>query len=63
MRTQKSTQYQDQQLAYCTQREQHCDQRLLYVSPHRGSLPLATPDGLQPLPGGGHNHDTQTLDT
>ena len=48
----KSTKYKDQQLAYCAQREQQCDQRPLYVSPHRGPQPLATPDGLQPLPGG-----------
>ena len=31
----KSTQYRDQQIAYCTQREQQYDQPL-YVSPHRG---------------------------
>ena len=59
----KSTQHRDQQPTYCTQREQQCDQRLLYISLHRGNQPLATPDGLQPLPGGWHNHDTQTLDT
>ena len=62
-KTQKSTQYRDQQLAYCIQCEQQCDQRLLYVSLHRGPQPLATPDGLQPLPSGWHNHDTQTLVT
>ena len=62
-RAQKGTQYRDQQRAYCTQREQQCDQRLLYVSLHRGPQPLATPDGLQPLPGGWHNHDTLILDT
>ena len=45
----------NQQLPYCTQHEQRCDQRLLCVGPHRG--PLATPDGLQPLPGGWHNHE------
>ena len=54
---QKSLQYRDQQLAYCTQREQQCDQRLLYVSTYREPQPLATPDGLQPLPGGWHNHE------
>ena len=30
--------------------EQRRDQRPLYVSRHRGPQPLATPDGLQPLP-------------
>ena len=59
----KSTQYRDQQVSNCTQREQQCDQRLLHVSPHRGPQPLATPDGQQPLPGGWHNHDTQTPNT
>ena len=55
-----STKYRDQQLAYCSQREQQCDQRPLSVSPHRGLQPLATPDGLQPLRGGWHNRDTLT---
>ena len=63
MRTQTSTQYRDQQLAYCTQCEQQCDQRLLFVSPHGGSQPLSTPDVLQPLPAGWHNNNTQTLET
>ena len=31
-------------------------------SPQRGPQPLATPNGLQPLPGGWHNHNTRTLD-
>ena len=59
----KSTKYRDQQLAYCSQREQQCDERPLYVSPHRGPQPLATPDGLQPLPGGWHSRDTLTPET
>ena len=59
----KSTKYRDQQLANCSQREQQCDQRPLYVSPHRGPQPLATPEGLQPLPGGWNNRDTLTPDT
>ena len=59
----RSTQYRDQQLAYCAQREQQCDERTLHVSPHRGPQLLATPDGLQPLPGGWHNPDTLTLGT
>ena len=54
-RTQKRTQYRDQKLAYCAQREQQCDERTPYVSPYRGPQLLATPDGLQPPPGGGHN--------
>ena len=33
------------------------------VSPHREPQPLATPDGLQPWPGGWQNHDTQALET
>ena len=33
----KSTQYRDLQLPYCTQREQQSDQRLLYISPNRGT--------------------------
>ena len=59
----KSAQYRDQQLPYCTQREQQCDQQLLCVSPHRVPQLLATPDGPLPLPRGWHNLDTQTLDT
>ena len=43
MRTQKSTQYRDRRLAYCTQREQQCHQRLLYVSPHGGHLTACSP--------------------
>ena len=62
-RKQKRTQYRDQKLAYCAQHEQQCDELTLYVSPHRGLQLLVTPDGLQPLPGGWHNHDTLTLDT
>ena len=38
----KSTQYRDDQLPYCTQSEQQCDQRLPCSSPHRGPQPLAT---------------------
>ena len=30
----KSTQYRYQEQAYCVQREQQCDERTLYVSPH-----------------------------
>ena len=32
----KSTNHRDQQLAYCAHREQQCDERPIYVSPHRG---------------------------
>ena len=59
----KSTQYRDQQPTSAPNASNIVTNDHFYVSPHRGPQPLATPDGLQPLPGGWHNHDTRTLNT
>ena len=58
----KSTKYREQQPTSAPNASNKCDQRPLHVCLHRGPQLLATPDGLQPLPGGWHNHDSLTLD-
>ena len=59
----KNSQHRDQELLYFTSVNSNVTDNYSASVLIGGPQPLATPDGLQPLPSGWHNPDARTLDT